>query len=106
MDTADLDPETDTGAPTPQAGPNVDLGLLADIRVNMTVEVGSTRITLQELLRLNEGSVVELDRMAGDPLDILINGTPIAKGEVVIVGEQFGIRFGEIVDPQKRFETV
>jgi flagellar motor switch protein FliN/FliY len=57
-------------------------------------------------LRLNEGSVVELDRMAGDPLDILVNGTPIAKGEVVVVGEKFGIRFGDIVDPRQRIETV
>ena len=82
------------------------LGLLADIQVNMTVVVGNTQITLQDLLRLNEGSVVELNRMAGDPLDILVNGTPIAKGEVVIVGEQFGIRFGDIVDPVKRFDTL
>lgn len=88
------------------ASPNVDLGLLADIHVSMTVEVGSTKITLQDLLRLNEGSVVELNRMAGDPLDIFVNGTAIAKGEVVIVGEQFGIRFGEIVDPARRFETI
>ncbi|MBC7179446.1 MAG: flagellar motor switch protein FliN [Roseovarius sp.] len=85
---------------------NVDLGLLANVRVSMTVEVGNTQITLQDLLRLNEGSVVELDRMAGDPLDILVNGTPIAKGEVVVVGEKFGIRFGDIVDPRQRIETV
>ncbi|KJS44217.1 flagellar motor switch protein FliN [Roseovarius sp. BRH_c41] len=85
---------------------NVDLGLLANVRVSMTVEVGNTQITLQDLLRLNEGSVVELDRMAGDPLDILVNGTPIAKGEVVVVGEKFGIRFGDIVDPKQRIETV
>ena len=55
---------------------------------------------------MNEGSVIELDRLAGDPLDILINGTMIAKGEVVMVGERFGIRFVEIVDPQKRIESV
>ncbi len=84
----------------------VDLGLLANVSVHMTVEVGNAQITLQDLLRLNEGSVVELDRMAGDPLDILINGTQIAKGEVVVVGEKFGIRFGDIVDPKKRVETV
>lgn len=90
----------------PEAATGIDLGLLANISVNMTVEVGNAQITLQDLLRLNEGSVVELDRMAGDPLDILINGTQIAKGEVVVVGEKFGIRFGDIVDPKKRFETV
>jgi flagellar motor switch protein FliN/FliY len=100
---------TDTTEPTDQpdsSTSNVDLGLLANVRVSMTVEVGNTQITLQDLLRLNEGSVVELDRMAGDPLDILVNGTPIAKGEVVVVGEKFGIRFGDIVDPRQRIETV
>lgn len=99
----------DTTEPTDQpdsSTSNVDLGLLANVRVSMTVEVGNTQITLQDLLRLNEGSVVELDRMAGDPLDILVNGTPIAKGEVVVVGEKFGIRFGDIVDPRQRIETV
>lgn len=98
MDDTDTDSETAPGT--------VDLGLLANVNVHMTVEVGNAQITLQDLLRLNEGSVVELDRMAGDPLDILINGTQIAKGEVVVVGEKFGIRFGDIVDPKKRFETV
>lgn len=107
MDTTDTPQGTaDAGAEAAAAKENVDLGLLAKIRVSMTVEVGSTQITLQDLLRLNEGSVVELDRMAGDPLDILVNGTPIAKGEVVVVGEKFGIRFGDIVDPKQRFETV
>lgn len=91
---------------TRPASSNLDLGMLADIEVSMTVEVGSTRITLEDLLRLNEGSVVELNRRAGDALDILVNGTAIAKGEVVVVGEQFGIRFGEIVDPQRRIENV
>lgn len=75
---------------------------LENIKVRMTVEVGRTEITIRELLRLSEGSVVELDRLAGDPLDILVNGTPIAKGEVVIVGERFGIRFGDILDPKER----
>nr|WP_245897830.1 flagellar motor switch protein FliN [Pseudoprimorskyibacter insulae] len=80
--------------------------MLANIKVRMTVEVGRTQITIQELLKLSEGSVVELDRMAGDPLDILVNGTPIAKGEVVVVGEKFGIRFGDIVDPKERMDSV
>ena len=61
---------------------------------------------IRDLLRLNEGSVIELDRLAGDPLDILANGTIIAKGEVVMVGERFGIRFSEIVDPEKRVENI
>ena len=83
-----------------------NLKVLENIDVMLTVEVGRTEITIRDLLRLNEGSVIELDRLAGDPLDILINGTMIAKGEVVMVGERFGIRFVEIVDPQKRIESV
>ena len=83
-----------------------NLRVLENIDVKLTVEVGSAALKIKELLRLNEGSVIELDRLAGDPLDILINGTMIAKGEVVMVGERFGIRFVEIVDPQKRIESV
>ena len=83
-----------------------NLRVLENIDVKLTVEVGSAELKIRELLRLNEGSVIELDRLAGDPLDILINGTMIAKGEVVMVGERFGIRFSEIVDPQKRIESV
>jgi flagellar motor switch protein FliN len=83
-----------------------NLRVLENIEVRMTVEVGRTEITIRDLLRLNEGSVVELDRLAGDPLDILINGTMIARGEVVMVGERFGVRFGEIVDLEKRVQGI
>ena len=83
-----------------------NLKVLENIDVGLTVEVGSTEIKIRDLLRLSEGSVIELDRLAGDPLDILVNGTMIAKGEVVMVGERFGIRFSEIVDPAKRVESL
>ena len=83
-----------------------NLRVLENIDVTLTVEVGSTDIRIRDLLRLNEGSVVELDRLAGDPLDILVNGTIIARGEVVMVGERFGIRFSEIVSPEKRMENL
>ena len=83
-----------------------NLKVLENIDVELTVEVGRTEITIKDLLRLNEGSGVELDRLAGDPLDILVNNTKIAKGEVVMIGERFGIRFGEIVDPEKRMESI
>ena len=79
-----------------------NLKVLENIDVELTVEVGRTEITIRDLLRLNEGSVVELERLAGDPLDILVNNTKIAKGEVVMIGERFGVRFGEIVDPEKK----
>ena len=83
-----------------------NLRVLENIEVNLTVVVGGTELKIRDLLRLNEGSVIELDRLAGDPLDILANGTVIAKGEVVMVGERFGIRFSEIVDPEKRVESI
>lgn len=82
------------------------LRALENIEVEMSVEVGRTEISISDLLRLNEGSVVELDRLAGEPLDILVNGTMIAKGEVVMVGERFGIRFSDIVDPEKRVDKI
>ena len=83
-----------------------NMRVLENIDVSLTVEVGGAEIKIRDLLRLNEGSVIELDRLAGDPLDILANGTMIAKGQVVMVGERFGIRFSEIVAPEKRMETL
>ena len=82
------------------------LRVLENIDVMLSVEVGNTELKIRDLLRLNEGSVIELDRLAGDPLDIMVNGTMIAKGEVVMVGERFGVRFTEIVDPEKRVESL
>ena len=83
-----------------------NLRVLENIEVKLTVEVGNTEIKIKDLLRLNEGSVVELDRLAGDPLDILANGTRIAKGEVVMVGEKFGIRFTEVVAPEEMVQNL
>ena len=92
--------------PQSQSSGTENLKVLESIDVALTVEVGGAEIKIRELLRLGEGSVVELDRLAGDPLDILANGTMIAKGEVVMVGERFGVRFTEIVDPEKRMESI
>ena len=103
----DMEGEPQSGEVLPNEERHVpDLGLLSRVNVNVTVEVGQTQITLHELVRLNEGSVVELDRIAGDPLDILVNGTAIARGEVVVMGEKYGIRFGEIVDARQRVENL
>ena len=88
----------------PNAAAVSNLRLLENIEVKLTVEVGNTEIKIKDLLRLNEGSVVELERLAGEPLDILANGTKIAKGEVVMVGEKFGIRFTEVADPEELIE--
>ncbi|MBO6854434.1 MAG: flagellar motor switch protein FliN [Marivivens sp.] len=97
---------SDATATAPERDSAESLRLLENIDVMLTVEVGRTEMTIRELLRLSEGSVIELDRLAGDPLDVLVNGTPIAKGEVVVVGERFGIRFGEIIDPEQRAESI
>ena len=83
-----------------------NLKVLENIDVELTVEVGRTEITIRDLLRLNEGSVVELERLAGDPLDILANGVNIARGEVVMVGERFGIRFTEVTNPENRVKKL
>ncbi|MBL6786620.1 MAG: flagellar motor switch protein FliN [PS1 clade bacterium] len=117
MQTAGEDSPVETPAEAPAAAPVgqsrdgerigfENLRVLENINVELTVVVGSAEMKIRDLLRLNEGSVIELDRLAGDPLDILVNGTIIAKGEVVMVGERFGIRFSEIVDPEKRVENI
>jgi flagellar motor switch protein FliN/FliY len=85
---------------------NDQMRLLENIGVSLTVEVGRTELTIRDLLRLSEGSVIELNRLAGDPLDVLVNGTPIAKGEVVMVGDRFGIRFGQIITPEERADAI
>ena len=77
------------------------LKILESIEVDISIEVGRTEMTIKDLLLLNEGSVIELDRLAGEPLDILVNGAIIAKGEVVMVGERYGVRFTDIVDPKE-----
>ena len=82
------------------------LKILESIEVALSIEVGRTEMTIKDLLLLNEGSVVELDRLAGEPLDILVNGAIIAKGEVVMVGERYGVRFTDIVDPEEIAESI
>jgi len=76
--------------------------LLQDVDVKLTVEIGSTNLTLRELLALGEASVIELDRHANELLDVFVNGTLIGRGEVVTVGEKFGVRMTELVSPDKR----
>ncbi|MEY2957100.1 MAG: hypothetical protein RLZ26_1960 [Pseudomonadota bacterium] len=98
--------DAEGGARRPDRAAVENLRVLESIEVELTVEVGRAEITIRDLLRLNEGSVIELDRLAGDPLDIRINGTMVAKGEVVMVGERFGVRVGEIVEPEKRMESI
>jgi flagellar motor switch protein FliN/FliY len=77
-----------------------DLHRLSDVPMELSVEIGRTHITVGETLQLRAGSVVTLDRLAGEPVDLLVNGTPIARGEVVVVDEQFGLRVTQIVDSE------
>lgn len=81
---------------------NQGLELILDIPVTLTVELGRTKISIRNLLQLAHGSVVELEGLAGEPMDVLVNGTLIAQGEVVVVNEKFGIRLTDIITPQER----
>lgn len=83
-----------------------DLDVILDIPVRISMEVGSTEISIRNLLQLNQGSVIELDRLAGEPLDVLVNGTLIAHGEVVVVNEKFGIRMTDVISPSERIKKL
>jgi flagellar motor switch protein FliN/FliY len=83
-----------------------DLDVILDIPVSISMEVGRTSITIRNLLQLNQGSVIELDRLAGEPLDVLVNGTLIAHGEVVVVNEKFGIRMTDVISPAERIKKL
>lgn len=82
------------------------LELILDIPVQLTVELGRTKISIRNLLQLAHGSVVELDGLAGEPMDVLVNGTLIAQGEVVVVNDKFGIRLTDIITPQERMRKL
>jgi flagellar motor switch protein FliN len=84
----------------------LNLDLIMDVRLVLTLEVGRTRISVRNLLALTQGSVVELEKLAGEPLDVLVNGTLVAHGEVVVVNDKFGIRLLDVVSPEKRVESV
>jgi len=86
-------------------GPVHPIELLRDVEVELTAELGSTRLPIKHILGLRPGSVVELDRLAGEPVDLTINKTLIARGEVVVVDEKFAVRITEIVSPEKRLAS-
>ncbi|MEY4357452.1 MAG: flagellar motor switch protein FliN [Pseudomonadota bacterium] len=81
---------------------SVQLELIQNVAVSISVEVGRSSLRIRDLLRLGQGSVVELDRVAGEPLDVCVNNTVIARGEVVLVNERYGIRLTQVVDPEDR----
>ncbi len=85
---------------------DVNLDVILDVPVTLSMEVGRTRIPIRNLLQLNQGSVVELDRAAGEPLDVFVNGTLVAHGEVVVVNEKFGIRLTDVISPSERIRKL
>ena len=88
------------------AGAGNDINMILDIPVQLTVELGRTRIPIKNILQLAQGSVVELDALAGEPMDVLVNGFLIAQGEVVVVNDKFGIRLTDIVTPSERMRRL
>ena len=108
LQTADqVSPATFTNfAPTGATGAGNDINMILDIPVQLTVELGRTRIPIKNILQLAQGSVVELEAMAGEPMDVLVNGYLIAQGEVVVVNEKFGIRLTDIVTPSERMRRL
>lgn len=88
------------------AARDVNLEMILDVNVNLSMEVGHTRISIRNLMQLNQGSVVELDRKAGEPLDVFVNGTLVAHGEVVVVNEKFGIRLTDVISPAERIRKL
>ena len=103
---ASLDELIDEGSTEVQAQDNPELEVILDIPVRISMEVGATNISIRNLLQLNQGSVVELDRLAGEPLDVLVNGTLIAHGEVVMVNDKFGIRLTDVVNQNERINRL
>jgi flagellar motor switch protein FliN/FliY len=96
-------------SPAPVAAPvhaDVNLDLILDVQVTLSLEVGRARIPIRNLLQLNQGSVVELERMASEPLDVFVNGTLVAQGEVVVVNERFGVRLTDVVSPSERIKRL
>lgn len=85
---------------------DANLDVILDIPVTISMEIGRTEIPINTLLQLNQGSVVELDRLAGEPMDVLINGTLIAHGEVVVINEKFGIRLTDVISPSERVKKL
>jgi flagellar motor switch protein FliN/FliY len=95
-----------SATPANPAGAVNDINMILDIPVQLTVELGRTKIPLKHILQLAQGSVVELEAMAGEPMDVLVNGFLIAQGEVVVVNDKFGIRLTDIVTPSERMRRL
>jgi len=102
---AEFDALKDSGGPA-GSGIGENLDTILDIPVTLSMELGRTKMTINNLLKLNQGSVVELERLAGEPLDVLVNGCLVAHGEVVVVNDRFGVRLTDILSPKERVKTL
>jgi flagellar motor switch protein FliN/FliY len=96
----------DVAAGALKTGEPKTLDLILDVTLAVTIEVGRARMTVQDLLQLGQGSVIELEKLAGEPLDVFINGKRVATGEAVIVNEKFGVRLTEIISPEERINSL
>ena len=101
-----FDAMDDPFASVPRAPQNNDINMVLDIPVQLSVELGRTKVPIKYILQLGQGSVVELDALAGEPMDVLVNGYLIAQGEVVVVNDKFGIRLTDIVTPSERLKRL
>lgn len=105
-DAAEVTPAGFENLAEEHGGQDINLDVVLDIPVTISMEIGRTRINIRNLLQLNQGSVIELDRLAGEPLDVLVNNTLIAHGEVVVVNEKFGIRLTDVISPAERVKKL
>ena len=87
-------------------GPDLNLDVILDVPITLALEVGRARVPIRNLLQLNPGSVIELERSAGEPLDLYVNGTLIAHGEVVVINDRFGVRLTDVVSPAERIRRL
>lgn len=103
VESATLNELEKQGGQAPAAGAkDMSLDMILDVGVTLSIELGRANMSIRDLLKLNQGSIVDLDRMAGEPLDVLVNGTLIARGEVVVVKDKFGLMLTEVVSPEER----
>ena len=109
---SEVEEQVDTGnqnesaTATNDVGNTANLEVVLDIPVRLSMEVGNTSISIRKLLQLSKGSVVELTRVAGEPLDVMVNGTLIAQGEVVVVNDKFGVRLLDVISPEQRIASI
>jgi flagellar motor switch protein FliN/FliY len=105
VDVEKVEAESLSESDNPKKG-DLNLDVVLDIPVTIAMEIGRTKLSIRHLLQLNQGSIIELDRLAGEPMDVVVNGTLVAHGEVVVVNEKFGIRLTDVISPSERIKNL